>query len=71
MWKNFKYAIKKLNHEQGAKFQKLEDWISSVVLEQKDKVVKAIEKIEASCVIKLANCKEESTKQQLMHIQEE
>jgi hypothetical protein len=36
-----------------------------------NQAVKAIEKIEASCAIKLANCKEELTKQQLMHIQEE
>ncbi|WJX11322.1 hypothetical protein P8452_01948 [Trifolium repens] len=71
MWKNFKYAIKLFEREHGAMFQKLEDRTSSVVLEQKDKAVKAIEKIEASCAIKLANCKEELTKQQLMHIQEE
>ncbi|WJX17744.1 hypothetical protein P8452_07621 [Trifolium repens] len=71
MWKNFKYVIKVFGREHGAKFKKLEDRISSVVLEQKDKAVKAIGIIEASCVIKLANCKEESTKHQLMHIQEE
>jgi hypothetical protein len=38
MWKNFKYMIKLLDHEHGAKFQKLEDPTSSVVLEQEDKV---------------------------------
>jgi hypothetical protein len=38
MWKNFKYVIKVFGREHGAKFKKLEDRISSVVLEQKDKV---------------------------------
>ncbi|PNX61872.1 hypothetical protein L195_g052679, partial [Trifolium pratense] len=69
--KYFEYVIDELACGLEDKCQKLESQFSSDVLVEEDKAVEDIEEIKASHGKIFADCKEESTRQQLLHILEE